>query len=53
MGFSIIDQGLQQGDSNLVIAGNVVIQKALGREAQFISQDEFDALMESDDDFVF
>ena len=53
MGFSIMDQGLQQGDSNLVIAGNVVIQKALGREAQFTSQDEFDALMESDDDFVF
>ena len=52
-GIAIMDQGLAQGDSNLVIAGNVIIQKALGREAQFTSQDEFDSLMESDDDFVF
>lgn len=52
-GIAIMDRGLAQGDSNLVIAGNVIIQKALGRETQFTSQDEFDSLMESDDDFVF
>lgn len=53
LGFAIMDQGLTQGDSNLVIAGNVVIQNALGRESQFTDQDEFDSLMESDEDFVF
>lgn len=52
-GIAIMDQGLAQGDANMVIAGNVVIQRALGREAQFTNQDEFDSLMESDDDFVF
>lgn len=52
-GFAIMDRGFSQGDSNLVIAGNVIIQKALGREAQFTNQNEFDSLMESDDDFVF
>ena len=52
-GFAVMDQGLTQGDSNLVITGNVIIQSSLGREAQFTSQDEFDSLMESDDDFVF
>jgi hypothetical protein len=52
-GFSLIDQGLQQGDSNLVIAGNVVIQETLGEIPQFTNQDEFDAFMESDEDFEF
>ena len=35
-------------DSDLVIRGNVTIQKVLGREPQFTNQKEFDALMESD-----
>jgi hypothetical protein len=52
-GFSLMDRGLLKGDSNLVIGGNVVIQRVLGREPQFNNQEEFDALMESDEDFVF
>ena len=52
-GLSLIDQGLANGSSDLVIAGNVTIQRVLGREAQFTNQGEFDALMESNDDFVF
>jgi len=43
-----MQQGLSSGDSNLVIKGNVVIQRVLGREPQFTNQDEFDALMDSD-----
>lgn len=52
-GLSQIDQGLADGNSDMVIAGNVIIQRTLGHEAQFTNQDEFDALMESDSDFVF
>ena len=47
-GFEDIQQGLSAGDSNLVIKGNIVIQKVLGREPQFSNQQEFDDLMESD-----
>lgn len=47
-GFDYMQQGLDTGDSNLVIRGNVIIQKVLGREPQFTNQEEFDALMESD-----
>ena len=47
-GFSDMQQGLASGDSNLVIRGNVTIQKVLGREPQFANQKEFDELMESD-----
>ena len=46
--FDYINEGLTTGDSNLVIKGNVVIQKVLGRQPQFTTQDEFDDLMESD-----
>lgn len=52
-GLSQIDKGLADGNSDNVIAGNVIIQRALGHEVQFTNQDEFDALMESDSDFVF
>ncbi len=52
-GINMMDEGLRLGNSDLVIAGNVVIQRVLGREPQFASQAEFDVLMESDDDFVF
>lgn len=48
-GFDIMNQGLATGDSDLVIKGNVVIQKALGREIQFTNQEEFDELMDSDE----
>lgn len=47
-GFADMQQGLLTGDSDLVIRGNVTIQKVLGREPQFTNQKEFDALMESD-----
>ena len=47
-GFVDMQQGLLTGDSDLVIRGNVTIQKVLGREPQFTNQKEFDALMESD-----
>ena len=48
-GFDIMNQGLATGNSDLVIKGNVVIQKALGREIQFTNQEEFDELMDSDE----
>ena len=47
-GFEEMRQGLSTGDSDLVIRGNVTIQKVLGREPQFTNQEEFDVLMESD-----
>lgn len=47
-GFEYMSEGLASGDSGLVIKGNIVIQKVLGREPQFTNQEEFDALMESD-----
>lgn len=47
-GFDYIKQGFNSGDSDLVIKGNVVIQRVLGREPQFTNQMEFDELMESD-----
>lgn len=47
-GFVDMQQGLLTGDSDLVIRGNVTIQKVLGREPQFTNQKEFDAMMESD-----
>ena len=46
-------QGLASGDSDLVIKGNVVIQRVLGRKPQFTSQEEFDDLMDSDMPLVF
>lgn len=51
-GFATMDQGLASGDSDLVIRGNVTIQRVLGREPQFTNQEEFDDLMASDDDFI-
>ena len=51
-GFAMMDQGLASGDSDLVIRGNVTIQRVLGREPQFTNQEEFDDLMGSDDDFI-
>ena len=51
-GISKMDQGLSAGYSNLVISGNITIQRVLGREPQFTNQQEFDDLMVSDDDFI-
>lgn len=47
-GFDLMKQGISLGDSNMVIKGNVTIQRVLGREPQFTNQDEFDELMDSD-----
>ncbi|MBR3307848.1 MAG: M48 family metallopeptidase [Lachnospiraceae bacterium] len=47
-GFDYMKEGLATGNSDLVIKGNVVIQRVLGREPQFTNQEEFDALMDSD-----
>ena len=47
-GFDYMEEGLRTGNSNLVIRGNVVIQRVLGREPQFTNQTEFDELMDSD-----
>jgi len=47
-GFDYMNQGLAAGDSDLVIYGNVIIQRVLGRQPQFTTQEEFDALMDSD-----
>ena len=52
-GFDYMKQGLAAGDSDLVIKGNVVIQRVLGRKPQFTSQEEFDDLMDSDMPLVF
>lgn len=50
-GFDYINEGLASGDSNAVIKGNVIIQRVLGREPQFTTQQEFDDLMESEEVF--
>lgn len=47
-GFDVMDRGLETKNSDLVIAGNVIIQRVLGREPQFTSQQEFNDLMDSD-----
>ena len=52
-GFDQMHQGLNAGDSDLVIHGNVTIQRVLGREPQFTNQEEFDALMASETPITF
>lgn len=52
-GFDYMKEGLASGNSDQVIKGNVIIQKVLGREPQFNTQEEFDELMETDIPFVF
>ena len=47
-GFDDINEGLKSNNSDLVIKGNVTIQRILGREPQFTTQKEFDELMNSD-----
>lgn len=51
-GFDLMNDGLCSGDSDLVIKGNVTIQRVLGREPQFTTQAEFDDLMDSDEALV-
>ena len=52
-GFAAMDQAILANDPDGYIAGNVQIQQMLGAEIQFTNQEEFDALMDSDEDFVF
>lgn len=49
--FSQMDQAVINNDSDAYIEANSKIQDKLGKESQFNSQDEFDGLMDSDDDF--
>jgi len=51
MGIDAIDEGTAGNDTNRFIEGNVTIQKILGREIQFSTQQEFDTLMLSDEAF--
>ncbi len=51
IGQNMIDEALEQSDSKKYIEGNLIVQKALDCETQFETKDEFDDLMESDDDF--
>jgi len=44
-----LDIAISNNDSNGFIHGNVRIQKVLGRDPQFTTQEEFDDLMSSDD----
>lgn len=52
MGFDDMERGMASGDADLVIRGNVTIQRVLGREPQFTTLKEFDALMDSDDSLI-
>ena len=52
-GFNYINQGLASNNSDLVIKGNVVIQRVLGKEPQFTNQEEFEDFMESDMALIF
>lgn len=52
-GIELMDQGVISNDSDTFIQGNTIIQDKLGRDAQFRTQNEFDSLMDSDDDFRF
>ena len=50
-GFDAMDQAILHDDIDNFIRGNAVIQKQLGYDVQFETQDEFDKLMESDEAF--
>jgi len=49
--FEQMDAAKLNGNSNAYIGANAKIQKQLGKDMQFHSQDEFDGLMDSDEDF--
>ena len=50
-GFDQMDTAVMNNDSDSYIEANAKIQNQLGKDMQFHSQDEFDGLMDSDDDF--
>lgn len=49
--FDQMDMAVLNNDSDAYIGANSSIQKQLGKDMQFHSQDEFDGLMDSDDNF--
>lgn len=51
-GFAAMDKAIMENDADGYIAGNVEIQKMLGYKVQFTNQQEFDSLMDSDEDFM-
>ena len=50
-GFAAMDKAILENDTDGYIGGNAAIQEVLGYKSQFKNQSEFDALMESDQDF--
>lgn len=52
-GMDKMDEAMKNDDTDGFIEGNNMIQEKLGTKAVFTSQDEFDLLMESDEDFKF
>ena len=50
-GFNAMDKAILENDTDGYISGNVEIQKILGYDVQFTSQEEFDDLMDSDEAF--
>lgn len=50
-GFRYMEEGHAAGDADAVIRGNTMIQQVLGKTSQFNDSTEFDALMDSDEDF--
>lgn len=51
-GVAAMDQAILEGDVNGFLRGNVAIQEMLNYKIQFHNQEEFDALMDSDEAFV-
>ena len=51
--FDQMNEAILNNDSDVYIDANAKIQNQLGKDMQFHSQDEFDGLMGSDDDFKF
>ena len=49
----MMDEAIKNDDTDGFIEGNNMIQEKLGAKAVFSSQDEFDMLMDSDEDFKF
>ena len=50
-GFDAMDKAILDQDVNGFLRGNVFIQEKLGHIVQFRTQNEFDALMASDESF--
>ena len=49
-GLSLMEEGIASNDENKFIEGNVLIQETLDYDVQFHNKEEFDSLMEDDDE---